>query len=173
MLIDLSSWIFREALLDPLLSRYGVIIVDEAHERTVHTDVLLGILKKVQKARSQSISKEPIKNANIDIDMLNEVNHQRLNTLLSPKACQNTKFLPLKLIIMSASLDAKGFSEYFGGAKAVYVQGRQYPVDILYTYQPEQDYLDATLITIFQVVFFVKYCHVQCFYSFTCFLAAI
>jgi ATP-dependent RNA helicase DHX8/PRP22 len=52
---------------------------------------------------------------------------------------------------MSASLDAKCFSDYFGGAKAVHIQGRQYPVDILYTYQPEPDYLDATLATIFQV----------------------
>jgi ATP-dependent RNA helicase DHX8/PRP22 len=52
---------------------------------------------------------------------------------------------------MSASLDAKCFSDYFGGAKAVHIQGRQYPVDILYTYQPESDYLDATLVTIFQV----------------------
>lgn len=52
---------------------------------------------------------------------------------------------------MSASLDAKCFSDYFGGAKAVHIQGRQYPVDTLYTYQPESDYLDATLVTIFQV----------------------
>jgi ATP-dependent RNA helicase DHX8/PRP22 len=52
---------------------------------------------------------------------------------------------------MSASLDAKCFSDYFGGAKAVHIQGRQYPVDILYTYQPESDYMDATFVTIFQV----------------------
>ncbi|KAG8093754.1 hypothetical protein GUJ93_ZPchr0012g21349 [Zizania palustris] len=52
---------------------------------------------------------------------------------------------------MSASLDAKCFSDYFGGAKVVHIEGRQYPVDILYTYQPESDYLDATLVTIFQI----------------------
>jgi len=43
--------LFREALLDPLLSRFSIIMVDEAHERSVYTDLLLAILKKVCRKR--------------------------------------------------------------------------------------------------------------------------
>ena len=45
--------LLREALVDPLLTRYSVVMVDEAHERSINSDVLLGLLKKIKKRRPE------------------------------------------------------------------------------------------------------------------------
>lgn len=45
--------LLREALSDRLLKSYRVILLDEAHERTINTDVLLGIVKQAQKSRAE------------------------------------------------------------------------------------------------------------------------
>ena len=43
-----DGMLLRECLIDDSLAAYSVVILDEAHERTIHTDVLFGLLKEVR-----------------------------------------------------------------------------------------------------------------------------
>lgn len=52
---------------------------------------------------------------------------------------------------MSATMDVDHFSKYFNNAKVLYLEGRQYPVTVLNAKQPQNDYIQSCLSTIFQI----------------------
>ncbi|KAL7272148.1 Cyclin-dependent kinase catalytic subunit [Rhizina undulata] len=105
-----DGMLLREFLTEPDLGGYAALMIDEAHERTLSTDILFGLVKDIARFRPD-----------------------------------------LKLLISSATMDAKKFSRYFDGAPIFNIPGRRYPVDVHYTQQPEANYLNAAITTIFQI----------------------
>ncbi len=66
-----DGMLIREMLNDPLLSKYSVLMIDDCHERSLYTDVILGLLKKIRVKRRELKDelKIVIASATIEADM--------------------------------------------------------------------------------------------------------
>lgn len=123
----------REFLSEPDLQSYSVMIVDEAHERTLHTDILFGLVKDVIRFRPDL--KLLISSATLDAQKFSEFFDDAPIFRIPGKNCLNFIISLYKYKI------------YF----CMSVIGRRFPVDIYYTKAPEADYIDACVVSILQI----------------------
>lgn len=104
--------LLEELRSDPLLSKYSIIMVDEAHERTLNIDFILGLLKDILKNRSD-----------------------------------------FKVLVSSATINAKLFSDYFGNAPIISIKTKPFPIDVKYLPLPKSNDYEQLLQRIVDIVY--------------------
>ncbi|XP_072286092.1 probable ATP-dependent RNA helicase DHX34 [Pyxicephalus adspersus] len=90
--------LLRQIQRESDIPQYQVLIVDEVHERHLHSDFLLGVLRRLLPLRPD-----------------------------------------LKVILMSATINIKLFSEYFDQAPVLQVPGRLFPIQVIYQPIPQEE----------------------------------
>lgn len=102
--------LLHEFISDRDVNDYGIIIIDEAHERNINSDIILGLLKQLTERRKD-----------------------------------------VRIVVMSATLEADKFTTFFDKAPHLEVPGRLYPVEIIYTSDPVSNYVESAINTALKI----------------------
>eukprot|EP00392_Amoebophrya_sp_AT5.2_P010868 g10935.t1 len=125
--------VLREVQRDFLLSQYSVVVLDEAHERSVNCDILIGMLSRVVAERRKRFEQE------------RQVRSRCTATELDVDDFRSYKTLPLKLVIMSATLRVCDFTEnerlFSSPPPVVRIDAKTFPVTIHFDRFTSQDYI--------------------------------
>ncbi|BGP59678.1 Salivary acidic proline-rich phosphoprotein 1/2 [Rhodotorula toruloides] len=137
------------------LEAYDVVVLDEAHERSLRTDMVMGFLKGIQKRWKEQVQVWKTEQAKSKGKA--EVNGVVANgEVVGKKSAEERDPTELKIVVMSVTVVAQRFSDFFDRAPVLYVAGRQHTVNAHYAeeHQPDflqPDFLDAALETVYQI----------------------
>ncbi|KAF1808052.1 P-loop containing nucleoside triphosphate hydrolase protein [Eremomyces bilateralis CBS 781.70] len=172
-----EGMLLRELLRDPYLESYAAVIVDEVHERSIGVDLLLGFLRLLLFGEGDGPKrKNPLKL----VVMSATTNVESLKEFFS-EGCPDRKALVEQISTEEAEGEWEGFSDaeseafaskkpdapkkahvahpqdnklakaQVGPVSSYHVEGRQYPVKIVYLNEPTQDFVESALSQIFEI----------------------
>lgn len=147
-----DGWLLREiTLLDPLLKHCSVLIIDEAHERSINTELLIGTVKKIRRMRPDL--RVVVCSATLDAEAFLEffVGKKKKVKVDNADDAQGSK---RKRSRWGKVEDAKPEVEsktLLNEGTIISVDGRLHPVDIMYSQHPVADYVKSTVEVALQI----------------------
>ncbi|KAL9589182.1 MAG: hypothetical protein Q9203_002032 [Teloschistes exilis] len=172
-----EGMLLQEMLRDPWLRSYSAVIVDEVHERGVNVDLVLGFLRNLIGGNYGGRGEVPLKvgvmSATVNIEALVAFfgnSMQAANGTASSDGHQeeheewsgfSDESVGNEVTVRSSPISAKPVEVAAVSENRIHpdspyiatchIEGRQYPVRVIYSPEPVQDFVDASLHTIFQI----------------------
>jgi len=122
--------LIREMMRDPLLTQYSVIMLDEVHERSIFTDILLGLMKKILRKRKDL--RLIISSATLDAETFRDFFNFKTENILEDTTKEPKEEAKDTSVILS-------------------IQGRTFPVQVFYAESPLPEYIKGSVETVIKI----------------------